>query len=145
MRYRVELEKRNSISPPKHVLLWLLSKHLTNQKKWTFQKDNALQFIPGAEYRHAHCRTISEDQVSSGSLIGLFPSSSCLILREDWNLVPNNTNIRVKKERYDRHSRLGAHFLSQDALRTTKETKTLDACIAAQKFAPTKPLNIIVN
>ena len=30
------------------------------------------------------------------------------------------------------HSRLGAHFLFQDALRTAKETETLDACIATQ-------------
>jgi len=26
-----------------------------------------------------------------------FPSSSCLLLREFWNLVPNNTNIHVKE------------------------------------------------
>ena len=26
-----------------------------------------------------------------------FPSSSCLLLREYWNLVPNNSNICVKK------------------------------------------------
>ena len=26
-----------------------------------------------------------------------FPSSSCLLLREYWNLVPNNISVRVKK------------------------------------------------
>ena len=32
------------------------------------------------------------------------------------NLVPNNTNIHVKKWRHDCHSRLGAYFLSHNAL-----------------------------
>ena len=62
------------------------------------------------------------------ALSDCFPSSSCLLLREYWNLVPNNNNIRVKEtnQRYGCHSRLGALFLSQDELRTTKETETLD-------------------
>ena len=93
------------------------------------------QYIP--VYRHqefqfplldaAHCGTESKHQVSNGSLIGLFSlilSHFTRIL----NLVPHNNTIRVK-ERYGCHLRLGAHFQSQDALRTTKETKTLDACI----------------
>ena len=36
--------------------------------------------------------------------------------------MPNNNNTRC-------HSKLGAHFLSQDALHTTKEAETLDACM----------------
>ena len=47
-----------------------------------------------------------------------FPSSSCLLLHEYWNLVPNNTNIHVKETKI---------WLPQR--RPTKETETLDACI----------------
>ena len=52
----------------------------------------------------------------TSALPDCFPSSSCLLLREYWNVVPSNTNIRVKKWRYDCHPRLGAHFLSHNAL-----------------------------
>ena len=69
-------------------------------------------------------------KVSTKSLMAAlwdcFPSSSCLLLREYWNLVPNNNNIPVKETC---HSRLGAHFLSHNAQRPTKETEILDACI----------------
>ena len=75
-------------------------------------------------------------KVSTKSLMAAlsdcFPSSSCLLLLEYWNLVPNNISVRVKEPRkYGCHSRLGAHFLSHHALRTTQETETLDACIAS--------------
>jgi len=40
-------------------------------------------------------------RVSTGSLMAAFsdcfPSSSCLLLREYWNLVPNNISVRIKK------------------------------------------------
>ena len=58
-----------------------------------------------------------------------FPSLSCLLLREYWNLLTTNNNIRVKETRCGCHSRLGAHFPFQDALRTTKETETLDVYV----------------
>ena len=38
------------------------------------------------------------------------------------------------RQGYGCHSRLGAHCLSQDALRSTKETETLDACIEYQSL-----------
>ena len=31
------------------------------------------------------------------ALSDCFPSSSCLLLREYWNFVPNNTNVHVKE------------------------------------------------
>ena len=33
----------------------------------------------------------------TSALPDCFPSSSCLLLREYWNIVPSNTNVRVKK------------------------------------------------
>ena len=44
-----------------------------------------------------HCGTEIEHQVFNGSLIRLFPYSSCLLLHEYWNLVPNNNNTQVKE------------------------------------------------
>ena len=44
-----------------------------------------------------HCLTETEHQVSNGSLIRLFPFSSCLLLRKYWDLVPNNDNTRAKE------------------------------------------------
>ena len=46
----------------------------------------------------AHCGTESEHQVPlMAASLDCFPSSSCLLLREYWNLVPNNNNILVKQ------------------------------------------------
>ena len=66
------------------------------------------------------------------ALSDCFPSSSCLLLREYWNLaiVPNNISARVKETKiWLPFKTLGAHFLSQDVQRTTQKTETLDACI----------------
>ena len=64
------------------------------------------------------------------SLADCFPSSSCLLLREYWNLVPNNISARVKETKiWLPFKTLGAPFLSQDVQRTTQETEALDACI----------------
>ena len=52
------------------------------------------------------------------ALSDCFPSSSCLLLREYWNQVPNNMCSHKEDKDVAAHSRLGAHFLSQDALRT---------------------------
>ena len=75
-----------------------------------------------------------EQKASTKSLMAAlsdcFPSSSCLLLREYWNLVPSNISVRVKETKiWLPFKTLGAHFLSQDVQRTTQETKTLDACI----------------
>ena len=57
----------------------------------------SFNFLCGQQHNN-YCGTESEHQLSNGSLIGLlFPSSSCLLLHEDWNSVPNNINIRVKE------------------------------------------------
>ena len=73
-------------------------------------------------------------KVSTWSLMAAlsdcFASSSPLLLREYWNLVANNISVRVKDTKiWLPFKTFGAHFLSQDALRTTWETETLDACI----------------
>ena len=51
----MEYEKKsNSISPSNHVLFCLLYKQIPNKKKstlFTFQKENALPFIHGANSR----------------------------------------------------------------------------------------------
>ena len=59
-----------------------------------------------------------------------FPSSSCLLLREFWNLVPNNISVRVKETKiWLPFKTLCAHFLSQDVQHNTKATETLAPCI----------------
>ena len=73
-------------------------------------------------------------KVSTKSLMAAlsecFPSSSCLLLREYWNSVPNNISVRVKETKiWLPFKTLSAHFLSQDRLHTTQETETLDAWI----------------
>ena len=52
MRYQVECEKRNSVSPSNHVLFCFLYKHLAKKKltPFTFQEENALVFVRGAKY-----------------------------------------------------------------------------------------------
>ena len=77
---------------------------------------------------------IVEQKVSTKSLMAAlsdgFPSSSCLLLREYWNLVPSNISVRVKETKiWLPFKTLGARFLSQDVQRTTQETETLVACI----------------
>ena len=63
------------------------------------------------------------------ALSDCFPSSSCLLLREYWNLVPSNISVGIKKTKiWLPIKTLAAHFLPQDTLRTTWETETLDAC-----------------
>ena len=51
VRYQVECEKRNSLSPSNHVLFCFLYKHLANKKltPFTFQEENALVFVRGAK------------------------------------------------------------------------------------------------
>ena len=59
-----------------------------------------------------------------------FPSSSCLHLYEYWNLVPNNTNICIKKRRHDCQFKAWCSLsVPQCTVSPTKETETLDACI----------------
>ena len=61
-----------------------------------------------------------EKKVSTKSLMAAlsdcFPSSSCLLLLEYWNLVPSNISVRVKETNiWLPFKTLGAHFLSKDA------------------------------
>ena len=51
VRYQVEREKRNSVSPSNHVLFCFLYKHLANKKlkPFTFQEENVLPFVRGAK------------------------------------------------------------------------------------------------
>jgi len=53
------------------------------------------------EVHFSLCSSIVGQKVSTNSLMAALsdfsPSSSCLLLREYWNLEPNDTNIRVKE------------------------------------------------
>ena len=74
---------------------------------------------------------IVRQKVSTKSLMAAlsdcFSSSSCLLLREYWNLVSNDKNTRVKETKI--WLPFKNHFLSQDALRTIKEIETVDTYI----------------
>ena len=64
------------------------------------------------------------------ALPGCFPSSSCRLLCEYWNLVPNNTNILLKEIKILLLFKTWCSFsVPQCAVCPTKETKTLDAVI----------------
>ena len=65
------------------------------------------------------------------ALPGCFPSSSCRVLSEYWNLVPNNTNILVKEIKILLLFKTYwcSFSVPQCAVCPTKETKTLDAVI----------------
>ena len=76
---------------------------------------------------HIVGQKVSTKSLMRAALSDCFSSSSCLLLREYWNLVPNDKNTRVKETKI--WLPFKNHFLSQDALRTIKEIETLDTYI----------------
>ena len=60
---------------------------------------------PGIRSFSFLCRTlriVGQKESTKSLIAGLsdcFPSSSCILLREYWNLVPNDYNIHVKKDK----------------------------------------------
>ena len=82
-------------------------------------------------YRHFLCGTqrILRQKVSTKSRMATI---SLLTLREYCYYLVLNSNIREKGEKMKRENnpiRLGAHLLSHNVLRPTKETESLCACI----------------
>ena len=99
-------------------------------KAWKIQST----FIKSFRYFCRPQRIVGQ-KVSTNCRMAVLPdcfhSSSCLLLREYWNLVPNNTNICVKKWRCDYHSRLGVHFPSHNTL-CAQQRKLIDACFVGK-------------
>ena len=87
-----------------------------NQYKVTLMNTGILSFSFLCRQQHIVGQKESSECRMAAFKPDCFSPSSCLHLYEYWNSVPKNTNIPIKKRRHDCHSRLGAHFLSHNAL-----------------------------